>query len=97
MINPLTGGGYVCGFVSATLAAKTCIEAFRDGRFDVNVLRHYPRRLRRTKHYVVMRLAGVFLRLLLLAYRVQPAPVYLKVLKVYFRTFHVLMRFMRVV
>jgi digeranylgeranylglycerophospholipid reductase len=97
MINPLTGGGYVCGFVSATLAAKTCIEAFRGGRFDVNVLRHYPRRLRRTKHYVVMRIAWVFLRLLLLAYRVQPAPVYLKVLNAYFRMFHVLIRFMRVV
>ena len=97
MINPLTGGGYVCGFVSATLAAEVCVEAFRGGRFDVNVLRRYPRRLRMTKHYMVMRAASVFLRVLLLAHRVQPAPLYLKVLNVYFRMIHVVMRFMRVV
>ena len=97
MINPLTGGGYVCGFVSATLAAETCIEAFRGGRFDVKVLRRYPRRLRMTKHYVVIRVASVFLGLLLLAYRVLRAPVYLKVLNAYFRMIHVLMRFIRVV
>jgi len=97
MINPLTGGGYVCGFVSATLAANACIEAFRDGRFDVNVLRRYPRRLRMTKHYVVIRVASVLLSLLLLAYRVLRAPVYLKVLNVYFRMIHVLMRFIPVV
>jgi len=97
MINPLTGGGYVCGFVSATLAAKTCIEAFRGGQFDVKALRHYPRRLRNTKHYVVIRAASMFLRLLLRAYRFRHAPVYLTVLNVYFRMVHVLMRFMRVV
>ena len=97
MINPLTGGGYVCGFVSATLAAQACVEAFRGGRFDVNVLRRYPRRFRMTKHYMVMRAASVALRALLLAHRVQPAPVYLKVLNVYFRMIHVVMRFMRVV
>lgn len=97
MINPLTGGGYVCGFVSATLASQACIEAFRGGRLDVSVLRRYPRRFRMTKHYLVMRMASVFLRALLFAHRVQPAPVYLKVLNVYFRMIHVIMRFMRVV
>ena len=97
MINPLTGGGYVCGFVSATLAAKTCIEAFRGGRFDVRALRRYPRRLRLTKHYVVIRIASQFLNLLLLAYRLLRAPVYLRVLNAYFRMIHVLMRVVPVV
>jgi digeranylgeranylglycerophospholipid reductase len=97
MINPLTGGGYVCGFVSATLAAQTCIEAFRDGRFDVKTLRRYPWRLRFTKHYVAIRVASGFLSLLLLAYRVLRAPVYLKVLNAYFRMIHVAMRFVPVV
>ena len=97
MINPLTGGGYVCGFVSATLAAKTCIEAFRGGQLNVRALRRYPWRLRFTKHYVVIRIASVFLSLLLLAYRVLRTPVYLKVLNAYFRMIHVLMRFVPVV
>ena len=97
MINPLTGGGYVCGFVSATLAAEACIEAFRGGRFDVKALRRYPWRLRFTKHYVAIRVASVFLSLLLLAYRLLRAPVYLKMLNAYFRMIHVLMRFVRVV
>ena len=97
MINPLTGGGYVCGFVSATLAAKTCIEAFRGGRLEVKTLGRYPWRLRFTKHYVVIRVASVFLSVLLLAYRVLRTPVYLKVLKAYFRMIHVLMRVVPVV
>lgn len=97
MINPLTGGGYVCGFVSASLAVKTCIEAFRDGRLHANVLRRYPRRFRITKYYLVIRAASVLLRLLLAAYRFWPAPVYLKVLNVYFRAIHVVMRFIPVI
>jgi digeranylgeranylglycerophospholipid reductase len=97
MINPLTGGGYVCGFVSATLAAQACIEAFRGGRLDVAALRRYPQRLRLTKHYIVIRVASVFLNLLLFAYRMLRAPVYLKVLNAYFRMIHVAMRFVPVV
>lgn len=97
MINPLTGGGYVCGFLSATLAAKTCIEAFRSGRLDVKTLRRYPWRLRLTKQYVVIRLGSGFLRLLLLAYRLLRTPVYMRVLNAYFRTIHVAMRFVSVV
>lgn len=97
MINPLTGGGYVCGFVSADLAARTCIEAFRGGRLDVKALRRYPRRLRRTKHYVVIRLASCFLDALLLAYRLLRTPVYLRVLNAYFHLIHVAMRFIPVV
>ena len=97
MINPLTGGGYVCGFVSATLAAQTCIEAFAGGRLDVSALSRYPKRLRLTKHYIVIRIASGFLRLLLLAYRMLDAPVYLKVLNAYFRMIHVAMRFVPVV
>lgn len=97
MINPLTGGGYVCGFVSATLAAKTCVEAFAGGQFDVRALRRYPRRLRRTKHYVVIRVASGFLRVLLLAYRLLRAPLYLRVLNAYFRMIHLAMRLVPVV
>lgn len=97
MINPLTGGGYVCGFVSAKLAARTCVEAFRGGRLDIKTLRRYPRRLRLTKHYIVIRIASRFLDVLLLAYRLLRTPVYLKVLNAYFRMIHVAMRFIPVV
>jgi digeranylgeranylglycerophospholipid reductase len=97
MVNPLTGGGYVCGFVSATLAAKTCIEAFRGGRLEVKTLRRYPWRLRLTKHYAVIRLGSCFLSLLLLAYRLLRTPAYMRVLNAYFRLIHVAMRFVRVV
>lgn len=97
MVNPLTGGGYVCGFVSAHLAARTCIEAFDGGRLEVKTLRRYPRRLRLTKHYVVIRLASYFLNALLLAYRLLRTPVYLRVLNAYFHMIHVAMRFIRVV
>jgi len=97
MINPLTGGGYVCGFVSAKLAAQTCIEAFQNGRLDLRVLKRYPKRLRLTKHYLVIRAASGLLKSLLLAYRMLHTPLYIKVLNAYFIVIHIAMRFVPVV
>jgi len=97
MINPLTGGGYVCGFVSATLAAEACIEAFAGGRFDVTKLRSYSRRLRRTKHYLTIKVFGVILSRMASLHRVFRTPLYLPFLTLYFRTVHVSMRFLRVI
>ena len=57
MVNPITGGGYVCGFVSSRIAADTIIEAYKLGTLDQTVLRKYSGRMKRTKHYVVIRSA----------------------------------------
>jgi geranylgeranyl reductase family protein len=57
MTNPLTAGGYVCGFLSAAHAADACLAAFASGRFDERALAAYPRRLRRTAHWVAIRAA----------------------------------------
>jgi digeranylgeranylglycerophospholipid reductase len=97
MINPLTGGGYVCGFVSATLAADACIEAFSGGRFDVKKLRCYSRRLRRTKHYLTIKVLGVILDWMATLQRVFKKPLYLPFLKLYFHAVHLSMRFVRVI
>jgi geranylgeranyl reductase family protein len=55
MLNPLTGGGYICGFLSAKLAAQTCIEAFATGTLAPERLRRYGGRVRRTHHFWVVR------------------------------------------
>jgi digeranylgeranylglycerophospholipid reductase len=97
MINPLTGGGYVCGFLSAAIAAETCIEAFRGGRFAEKVLRRYKRRLRLTRHYVLIRALDHTLSRLAALYRVFKKPLYLPFLRVYFHVVHITMRFVRVI
>lgn len=95
MVNPLTAGGYVCGFLSAALAADTCVEAFRDGRLDVQVLGRYARRLRRTPHYVFLRGAAAALRVALVLYRVRRRSLYPRLLAGYFRALRLTAPFAR--
>jgi digeranylgeranylglycerophospholipid reductase len=96
MINPLTGGGYVCGFVSAALAAKTCIEAFRGGTVHLRILPRYRRRLQMTKHHITIRLANRLLRGLVAVHHVSNAPLYLPLLRLYFHVVHIAMRWVPV-
>jgi len=97
MINPLTGGGYVCGFVSAALAADACVNAFRGDQFDVRVLHQYERKLRRTKHYVTIRVFEHVLGWMVRVYKRSKRPLYLPLLGIYFRATHIAMRFVRVI
>jgi len=92
MVNPLTGGGYVCGFKSAVLAAETCIEAFRNGSFDERALAAYPRRLRATKQYAVVRLGHLALRAMLATHRATGRSLYPLALDAYLRLVHAAMR-----
>jgi geranylgeranyl reductase family protein len=95
MVNPLTAGGYVCGFLSAALAAETCVEAFRDGQLDLRVLRRYPRRLRRTRHYRFLRGASACLRLALVLYRLRRRSLYPRLLRAYFGAMRLTTPFVR--
>lgn len=97
MINPLTGGGYVCGFVSAMLAAETCVEAFRGGRFEPQVLRRYERRLRWTKYYVAIQILEWLLGWMIRAHKRSNRLLYLPFMNLYFHAVHVAMRFVRVI
>lgn len=97
MVNPLTGGGYVCGFVSAALAAQTCIDAFRDKRLSPETLRKYKLRLRLTKHYLVVRLMHFLLRGMASTYRLVKIPLWIPVQRIYFSAVHIAMRFVRVI
>lgn len=97
MVNPLTGGGYVCGFVSAKLAADTCVEALRGGRFKPHALRRYETRLRRTKYYLTIRLMERVWGWMVGAYRISQTVLYLPLMKFYFYAVHVAMRFVRVI
>ena len=97
MINPLTGGGYVCGFVSAALAADACVNAFRGGGFDRRALLQYERRLRRTKYYVTIQLMENLLGWMVGMYRKSQKAFYLPFMKLYFHVVHITMRFVRVI
>ena len=92
MVNPLTGGGYVCGFKSASVAAGVCAEAFKGGRFDPEKLRRYPRRLRLTKHYLTIRSGSLLLRSMRGLHRIAGVTAYPAVLNLYLRLVHLLMR-----
>ncbi|HZP42322.1 MAG TPA: NAD(P)/FAD-dependent oxidoreductase [Candidatus Binatia bacterium] len=85
MTNPLTAGGYVCGFLSAAHAADACLAAFASGRFDERALAAYPRRLRRTAHWVAIRAAAVVVDL---AARAPAARLYPRLLAGYLRLAH---------
>jgi len=97
MVNPLTGGGYVCGFVSAAIAAETCIDAFRGGSFQAKAMCKYQSRLRWTKHYIVVRLMHIALSVMTSTYRAINKPVWLPFLRVYFSAVHIAMRFIPVI
>lgn len=91
MVNPLTGGGYICGFLSAKLAAQTCIEAFEGGRLSATKLRRYGRRVRRTHHFWTVRALALLLSGLAILDRRFRWPLYATVFEGYFRLMHMLL------
>ena len=88
MLNPLTGGGYICGFLSADLAAQTCVEAFERGRLQPRRLRRYGRRVRRTHHFWVVRGLSLLLEGLAFLDRRLRWSLYPAVFAAYFRVMH---------
>jgi digeranylgeranylglycerophospholipid reductase len=91
MLNPLTGGGYICGFLSARLAAETCIEAFAGGRLDPERLKRYGGRVRRTHHFWVVRTLSLMLEGMAVLDRRFRWPLYPAVFDAYFRFMHFLL------
>lgn len=91
MLNPLTGGGYICGFLSAKLAAQTCIEAFASGRLAPERLQRYGGRIRRTHHFWVVRALSLMLEGIAVLERRLRWPLYPAVFDAYFRLMHFLL------
>ena len=91
MLNPLTGGGYICGFLSAKLAAQTCVEAFAGGRLEPHRLRRYGRRVRRTHHFWVVRGLSLLLEGMAVVERRLGWPLYPAAFDAYFRFMHLLL------
>jgi digeranylgeranylglycerophospholipid reductase len=91
MLNPLTGGGYICGFLSAKLAAQTCIEAFASGRLAPERLKRYGGRVRRTHHFWVVRGLSLMLEGMAVLDRRFRWPLYPAVFDAYFRFMHFLL------
>ena len=91
MLNPLTGGGYICGFLSAKLAAQTCVEAFAGGRLAPERLRRYGRRVRRTHHFWIVRGLSLLLVGIAAVDRRFRRPLYPAVFDAYFRFMHLLL------
>ncbi len=97
MTNPFTGGGYVCGFLSAKIAAKTCLKAFKKKKFQPKILHSYERTLRRSKYYLGIRLAHYTLCLLLFLYQKTNQSLYPLFIRFYFYVSHTLMRYIKVI
>jgi digeranylgeranylglycerophospholipid reductase len=95
MLNPLTGGGYICGFLSAKLAAQTCVEAFESGRLEPARLSRYGRRVRRTHHFWIVRGLSLLLEGIAVLERRFRWPLYPTVFDAYFRLMHMLLRVAR--
>jgi digeranylgeranylglycerophospholipid reductase len=91
MLNPLTGGGYICGFLSAKLAAQTCVEAFEGGRLAPERLRRYGRRVRSTHHFWIVRGLSLLLEGIALVDRRFRWPLYPAAFDAYFRFMHLLL------
>lgn len=91
MLNPLTGGGYICGFLSAKLAAQTCVEAFASGRLAPERLKRYGGRVRRTHHFWVVRGLSLMLEGMAVLDRRFRWPLYPAVFDAYFRLMHFLL------
>jgi flavin-dependent dehydrogenase len=91
MLNPLTGGGYICGFLSAKLAAETCVEAFAGGRLAPRRLKRYGRRVRRTHHFWIVRGLSLLLGGIAVVDRRLRWPLYPAVFDAYFRFMHLLL------
>jgi digeranylgeranylglycerophospholipid reductase len=91
MLNPLTGGGYICGFLSAKLAAQTCVEAFAGGRLAPERLARYGGRVRRTHHFWVVRGLSLMLEGMAVLERRFRWPLYPAAFDAYFRFMHMLL------
>jgi digeranylgeranylglycerophospholipid reductase len=90
MLNPLTGGGYICGFLSAKLAAETCVEAFVDGLLIPQRLRTYDRRVRTSHHFWIVRCLHLLLDGIAALNRLD-WPLYPAAFNAYFRFMHMLL------
>ena len=91
MLNPLTGGGYICGFLSAKLAAEACVEAFADGRLVRKRLRRYGRRVRTTHHFWIVRCLSLLLEGIAVLNRRFQWSLYAAAFDAYFRFMHMLL------
>ena len=91
MLNPMTGGGYICGFLSAKLAAETCIEAFAGGQLDPKRLRKYGRRVRTTHHFWIVRGLSLLLETFAALNRRFQWALYPIAFDAYFRFMHMLL------
>lgn len=91
MVNPLTGGGCICGFLSARLAAQTCIQAFRGNSLSVARLRRYRRRVLCTPHFWVIRGLTLLLENVACLESRLRWPVYSMVMETYIRVMHFLL------
>src|SRR5262249_21602944 len=91
MLNPLTGGGYICGFLSARLAAQTCAEAFASGRLDPARLRRYGRRVRSPHPFWVVRTLSLMLEGMGVLDRRLRWPLYPAAFDAYLRLMHMLL------
>lgn len=94
MANPITGGGYACGFRSAALAAEVCIAATRhaDPAAAETALAAYTPRLRATTHYWVVAAGSRILRAALLVHRRTGVCLFPALLSGYIRLVHLAMR-----
>lgn len=88
MVNPLTGGGYICGFQSAACAADACIAAFQQGQFSVRRLRHYPQRMKTGRQYFVLLAANRILRGMVAVYRLSGKTLYPAILRIFLESVH---------
>ena len=91
MLNPLTGGGYICGFLSARLAAETCVEAFANGRLVPERLRRYGRRVRMSHHFWIVRCLSLLLEAIAVLSRHFKLQLYPALFDGYFRFMHFLL------
>jgi len=96
MVNPLTGGGYVCGFLSARIAAEACIKAFDEQDFYQERLK-YAVRLQRDWHYMAIQLGHHVLKFHLFFYQKTKISLYSLFLNLYFYIVSGVMRFVKVI
>jgi len=91
MVNPLTGGGYVCGFRSAETAAAVCGRKLRCPAGD-DVFPEYGHALRKSRQFAAIGLAGAALRFALAVHGKTGRSLYPQLLGGYFRAVHAAMR-----
>ncbi len=61
-VNPLTGGGIFMGLKSSEAAAKTALEALRNGRTDAKFLSRYTHRIKFSKIYPSVKILDLSVR-----------------------------------